>query len=470
MNGQRIQKQHVATAIERRRLTGRMQTVLVAALMMGALACAGSSQRPVVPEEDTAPLEWYDYDAAPDDYPKFAIVTEPVQVSKSVPMPIPYDSIRVSFQFKDVVLWQAVRTVAHAFQKNFVASDSLNVRVNQSLYNADLQEALTALLQPAGYVYWLEDGVIQIRRADENLTRIYELQHGRAEKIWPAFKKVLSEVSGYADSLRNVIVLAGPASEVLQTQSMLAQLDKQRPDILIQAEIIELSDGLTQNLGVQWQGKASSGSFSATGESSQFQQQLTSVLQLGYLNGNQLTALLEAVDESRDARLLSRPRIVATSGEPASILAGERVPYTRISEETPSGGFLQQVEFVDVGIKLTIVAHAIDGARRVVLEVHPEVSEVLDKAVQGVPRIATREAHTKITVDDGMTAVIGGLTREHKTIVETGVPVLRSIPGLGWLFKRRSMETNRTELLVLITPKILTPERRKELLQEREKF
>ncbi|MDQ7062861.1 MAG: hypothetical protein Q9P90_01315 [candidate division KSB1 bacterium] len=470
MSRQMIRKPRVAMGIQWRRLTDRMQTVLVAALMMGTLACAGSSQKLMVPEEDPAPLEWYDYDATPDDRHHFAIVTEPVQASKITSMPVPSDSIRVSFQFEDVVLWQAVRTVAHAFQKNFVASDSLNARVNQSLYNADLQEALTSLLQPAGYVFWLENGVIHIRRADENLTRIYTLQHGRAENIWPAFKKILARVSGFADSLRNVIILSGPAAEVLQTEAMLARLDEQRPDILIQAEIIELSDGLTRNLGVQWQGTASSGNFSVIGESSQFQQQLTSILQLGYLNSNQLTTLLEAVDESRDARLLSRPRIVATSGELASILAGERVPYTRVSEETASGGFLQQVEFVDVGIKLTIVAHAIDGGRRVVLEVHPEVSEVLDKAVQGVPRIATREAHTKITVDDGMTAVIGGLTREHKAIVETGVPVLRSIPGIGWLFKRRSVETTRTELLVLITPKILTPERREELLLERKKF
>ncbi len=391
-------------------------------------------------------------------------------VESTAPLPPASDSLRVNFQFDGVILWQAVRAVAHAFQKTFVASDSLKAVVHQSLYNADLFEALDALLLPSGYVYWLENQVIQIRRAGEELQRLFPLKRARAERIWPMFQKIMSDVSGYADSLRNVILLVGPAAKVLELETMLETLDVERPDILIQAEIIELSDGLSRNLGVQWQGRESIGNYTLSGQSSLFQQQLKAVLQLGYLNGAQLTALLEAVDENRDARILSRPRIVATSGEPASILAGERVPYTSVSQETPAGGFLQQVDFVDVGIKLNIVAHVVDGGRRVMLEVHPEVSEVLDKTVQGVPRIGTREAHTKITVDDGMTAVIGGLTRERQTAIETGVPVLRSIPGLGWLFKRRSMETTRTELLVLITPKILTPDRRRELLRERENF
>ena len=378
------------------------------------------------------------------------------------PPPVSQDTSRINIQFKDLALGQALKLVTESFRKNLVVPEALTRPVSLTLFDASLSTALGSLLTPFGYTYWIEGNTVYVEKADAHIVRIFPLNRARADRLLDSFQKFSQEVQFQADSLRNLVMLSGPAAAVLSYERRLRRLDRARPDILIQAEIIELGEGVLQSLGINLQGKSNENALNST-----FSANLANAfLQLGYLNNFQLRAFLEAIEELRDARILSRPRIVATSGEPASILAGERVPYARVTEETPAGGFLQQIEFVDVGIKLTIVAHAPAEGTSIILEVHPEVSEVLDKAVMGVPRIATREAHTRVVVEDGMTAVIGGLSRENRTVIERGIPLLRSLPLLGWLFKWKNVEVNRTELLVLITPRILTPERKQQLLRE----
>jgi general secretion pathway protein D len=176
------------------------------------------------------------------------------------------------------------------------------------------------------------------------------------------------------------------------------------------------------------------------------------------LKAPQIELMLRALRGSSYSELLSKPRIVTLNGEEAKMLVGERVPYVKASTATATGNVLQEVEFVDVGILLKVTPRIIAEENMVIIDVQPEVSEVLDKTIQGVPRIGPREAKTRVAVKNGETVIIGGLIKKDKLWADSGTPLLEKIPLINLFFKNRTDSKSERELIVFITPHILTKE------------
>ncbi len=148
--------------------------------------------------------------------------------------------------------------------------------------------------------------------------------------------------------------------------------------------------------------------------------------------------------------LFRSPRITAVDNQKASLLGGQKfgIPTRDISGNTV-------IQFYTVGTKLEVTPH-INSLEEVTMEIHAEISE-LDRAsaLAGRPIITTSEADSKVLVKDGNTVVIGGFIRRKEAKSVRGIPILKSIPILGALFRETTTTVEDRELLIFITPTII---------------
>jgi type IV pilus assembly protein PilQ len=166
-----------------------------------------------------------------------------------------------------------------------------------------------------------------------------------------------------------------------------------------------------------------------------------------------LAAQLSALASQSRVKVLSTPHIVTTNNEDAKINVANKIPYP---VSTVSNGVAQtSVQFVEAGVKLS-VRPTVNADRRITLKVKPEVSNAVTGTggVNLPPNVNTRDAETTVVLRDGETIAIGGLIQENTAKIVTGVPLLMSIPIIGYLFKSTSDRKLRTELIVFLTPKI----------------
>jgi general secretion pathway protein D len=179
--------------------------------------------------------------------------------------------------------------------------------------------------------------------------------------------------------------------------------------------------------------------------------------------------VIRALASTSDVRVLSTPHIVALNNEQARILVGSQVPFSQSTRAGLDVVVDRVVQYRDVGTQLTIIP-TINEDGYVTFRILQEVSQLTTQTLEAAlnaPVISTREAETSALVRNGQTIVIGGLIDESDEQVESGVPLLKDIPLLGYLFKNRTTRKVRTELAIFVTPRvIMTDEDAAELLRE----
>ena len=180
------------------------------------------------------------------------------------------------------------------------------------------------------------------------------------------------------------------------------------------------------------------------------------VLQVMNLGPYDIEASLRAAVSRGDARIVSRPVVVASNNREARILVGAQRPFVQVSRslptDTPSRD--QVIQYRDVGTKLTVIP-TINQDGYVSLVIRQEVNSATTETQFDAPVIATREAETQVLVRDGQTVVLGGLRERQHEVTKTGIPILSSLPILGGLFGFQSRRTTETELFLFITPMVL---------------
>ena len=170
---------------------------------------------------------------------------------------------------------------------------------------------------------------------------------------------------------------------------------------------------------------------------------------------------IDAIRKNSRFRIRSNPTLMAQNNHEATISIVNEIPILKsIFQGTgTSRDLIQNVERVDVGIKLKITPHIVPGGKDVRVELNPSIEAVIDPGPSGTlfaPTIARREVSTTVTVPDGETIIIAGLTSEDSTKTVKKVPILGSIPLLGWLFRHTVDATERTNVLIFVTPSIVT--------------
>lgn len=273
------------------------------------------------------------------------------------------------------------------------------------------------------------------------------------------------------DKATNSLVIMASPTDYQNLLQVIQKLDKRRRQVYVQALIAEISLDKLRDLGVQWGllGAASDNKYaSVVGQydpQSTFSQLLTTLsslttagvplpTELGSTPAN-FAVLLKALDTNSAVNVLSTPNILTSDNKEAEIFVGENVPFITSSSVVTGGIAQQSVERKDIGIKLKITPQVSEG-EYVKLDIEQEISAVAPNKGQATDLVTTkRSAKTSIVVKDKETVAIGGLIQDQIQETDNKVPFLGDIPLLGWFFKTKNKERTKTNLMIVLTPRII---------------
>lgn len=276
----------------------------------------------------------------------------------------------------------------------------------------------------------------------------------------PAIKAMVK-----SDDSQNALVLIAEPAQLRTLEQVIRQLDLPRSQVLIHAAIIEVSGDINNALGVQWGAQTGSVlgaiNFPGTGISLPGLSDADARLPDGALlrlGTDRFGALITALASDTRNNVLSTPSLLTLDNQEAEILVGQNVPFKSGSYQTPGSGSENPYTTVtrqDIGIKLKIRPHINDGDT-LRLEVEQENSEIAS-SVEGLNDLITNKRALKSTIlaDDGQIIVIGGLIKDSVRSRQSGVPLLRSIPWLGALFRWSSETREKTNLMIFLRPTIV---------------
>jgi general secretion pathway protein D len=267
-----------------------------------------------------------------------------------------------------------------------------------------------------------------------------------------------------ADDANNAIIFKANPRDYVIIRKLLDKLDIMPRQVLLNVVVAEVTLQDSFELGVQWKLNAGIGDYTAVGMGDNQNSKISIDTGLGTLNGfslglfnaaDALKALVRAVGGDSKLNILSSPNIIGLDNKEAKIEVTTEVPVISGSQVQSDGTVTNTVEYKTTGIILTATPY-INSRGLVKLDLVQEVSEVgsFDQNTKNYP-ILTRKATTSLVVENEQTIFIGGMMRENTSTSDIGIPVLKDIPGLGYLFKQKKNEGEKTELIFLITPHVI---------------
>jgi type IV pilus assembly protein PilQ len=287
-------------------------------------------------------------------------------------------------------------------------------------------------------------------------------------EILPHIQPILSATRGKAsvDIRNNQIIITDTAVKIQQAREIVQIIDKVTPQVIIEARIVEANTAFTRDLGFDW-GTISAGPFNIgdatltlTGLASNLPATIPSAVVGGTfqkLSGTPFSivdAKLVASETEGKTNIISAPKVVTLDNKKAKIKQGLEVPYL---ERDSSGN--ATVRFKNVDLLLEVTPN-ITPDDRIVMKIFVTKNDVVDPTADQ-PALSTNEAQTELLVDNGDTIVIGGIVKSTIQYGEKGIPGLRQLGVLGWLFKAQSKKDQKNELLIFITPRIVKLKQKK---------
>uniref|UniRef100_C6E067 General secretion pathway protein D n=1 Tax=Geobacter sp. (strain M21) TaxID=443144 RepID=C6E067_GEOSM len=268
-------------------------------------------------------------------------------------------------------------------------------------------------------------------------------------------------------STNSLVIMASP-TDYQNLLQVIQKLDRRSRQVFVQAMIAEVSANKAKELGVQWGviAGASNGTLSTVGTFDPFGAVagLSGALQLADTLGITppdggvalFPATLKALHSNGALNVLSTPNIMTSDNKEAEIFVGENVPFLSGTNLTSTGLSQQSIERKDTGIILKIKPQISEG-EYIKLDIYQEISAVKDFGTATNPNLGStkRSAKTSVVVKNTDTVIIGGLIQDTDQVTESKIPLLGDIPLLGWLFKTKRTTRDKTNLLIMLTPRII---------------
>ena len=388
-----------------------------------------------------------------------------------------------------------LRAIAEFSGRNIVPGGAVKGTVKVTLRNVAWQDALKAVLRSNGLDY-VEDGSVirvdeasklnseKVERESANArtlelvpleTRIVKLNYANAIEMGPPLTPALSKRgSVQVEKRTNSLIITDLPANLDAVAKMAMDLDSATPQIEITAKLVDVDASALRDIGIEWNVGPTDGTdaefFSSTPRTPDFlhpgndgENALGSKQNTGISNSaNTLTygiaknwgfieAQLQTLAENRKANIISNPRITTVDNREAKIVVGQKIP---LIVQDVAGNPVSQLQ--TIGIQLKVTPH-LTSEKKIIMDLHPEVSDLSTQStVQGGIIINTSEADTRVMVDDGQTAVIGGLIRTNESTVHRGIPGLMNLPLLGRLFSSTSTVKQNRELIIFVTPRIVS--------------
>ncbi len=312
-----------------------------------------------------------------------------------------------------------------------------------------------------------------IKQLDKPLeTEIFDLQYAKPADIKTQLTGVLTVGLGelYVDERSSKVVVSDLPDKMKKIRRMMKALDEPGQQVFIEAEIVQIELNKEYERQINWEqiltqaalhGLTYGGTFPVTPSFTPNPALDTSNLKIsiGTLATDHYTSTLKVLETYGKVKILSSPRIAVMNNQEARVMVGTREAYITSTQSQSSDTTItsESVEFIDVGVKLTLTP-AINKDGFITLKIKPEVSSVAStittSAGSRVPIVSTAEATTVVKVKDGTMVMIAGLMADSKRENISGVPILAKIPIIGGFFGSRANQSKRTELIVFVTPHI----------------
>ncbi|MBR4328623.1 MAG: hypothetical protein IKP71_02120 [Candidatus Riflebacteria bacterium] len=275
------------------------------------------------------------------------------------------------------------------------------------------------------------------------------------------------------DKARRICVVHTSVEKFAVIESYFKAIDRPLPQVLIEASIVAVDDGLEKQLGIKWNGMEGvsgyvgpqNGAAVAPGTPDPYNTAGVTNKSLGDFfkyggtwNFANVQALLKAVETDNKSQILSRPRVITVTGKTSSIHVGDEIPYSSGTSVTDGGTTTSSVAFKEVGIKLDVTPVVNLKDNTIQLNVIPEVSQWVRDVVMGnniVPQVSTRRAESTIKIKNGETMVIGGLIEAKSVNDVYEVPLFSKIPLIGKAFRSKTTNNTKTNLIILLTAHIV---------------
>jgi len=365
--------------------------------------------------------------------------------------------------------------LAEEGKTNIVASPSVTGTVSLSLKGVTWKQALEiitktynlALVEEPGYIrvlplqdYLMEKTITQKHQADQKTlvplqTEIIQVKNGTAADLIKPIRTSLSDRGVVdVDQRTNSLIIRDIPENVARTREMVNALDKETDQIKISAQLLEVETGTLTELGIDWslipslEGNNQMSIEQNTRGGMALENRIGNFTYSTIQSDFDLLTAISAMVKSNKAKIVAHPEITTIDNKEAFIQMGQKVP---IKQFDASGNTI--ITFVEVGTILKVVPH-ITSEGRILMKLRPERS-----SYQFDPNgviINTNNAETNVVVDDGQTAVIGGLTTQEERNLRKGIPILMNIPLLGYLFSYTQKEIVNHDLVIFVTPSIVS--------------
>lgn len=274
-----------------------------------------------------------------------------------------------------------------------------------------------------------------------NVAHVYPLRYVKPSDVISALKGVLPDGSYIGNDLQNAIVVSGNEEVQHTAEQFVQSIDAPSPQVLLEVRVADVvPENLQSDVGFQFGGYDLAGKPISGAATYAFARSSLAI-----------NATLNALVSQGRAQILATPKLVTLNNKEADLLIGQTYPV--VYYDARLGG--QQVQFVDVGVKLRLTP-TIGQDGSVTAEMHPEYSAIQD-FVGGYPVIANRKVDSTLRVRDNQTIVLGGLMRDIDSQTLSKVPGLADIPIIGKIFQNRQRTHERDEVVFLITPHVIYP-------------
>lgn len=275
---------------------------------------------------------------------------------------------------------------------------------------------------------------------------VVQLNYLKVDQARPLISALVPEEQIKTDPVRNTMVIMSSPDVYDQVNYLLSQIDTPPQQVMFEVQVIEINRDDLSNLGVDWGASFKLPAAPIVYEDLQFR------IGTGKYGVN-LQGVVNHLLENKKGRLLASPRIATLDGVTAKILIGDKLAVES-QQPTTSSIPIISVIYVDVGIKLEVTP-TVNKDGFITTRIQPEVSNKTDTTKNGNPNIRTRQADATLRVKSGVTIVLGGLIQRQETSDTFKVPILGQLPLVGGLFHSSSKQVTETELVIMLTPKII---------------
>lgn len=406
---------------------------------------------------------------------------------------------RISLDFQQADISNVLRLIAEVSGFNIVVGEGVKNKVTMKLANVPWDQALDMLLKMnalgmirQGNIVWVDTLQNIAKQQDEEarakdsrskaepiVTRVFYIRNINAQEVQTSLRQNLSPRGTMTISqASNALIISDTETKLEVFRQLLDGVDLEVPQVQIEARIVQADTTYTRSLGVQWGiqnvnqlGGASGTSAFKTGTTGSFGAQVSDFLinlpanpglpsvpgagfSIGKTDGAMLDVRLSAGELLGLTKVIAAPKITTLDKRDAKIAQGESIPFQTTSLQGT------QTTFVDANLELNVTPQITSRdpkeiGKQILMKVRATRNAVGARSNPAGPSIDRREATTQVLVRDGETMVIGGVFVDSQSNNVAGIPYLSRVPVLGWLFKNKTENVSKQELLIFLTPTIV---------------